>query len=249
MVPVAHPVLGLMLDMDCGASVEEKMEELHAILRESMTSSGLLIISGLHELEATQMVSLMEALGEREEMADWTSMPIDPEDDGKESDAVPTVEAPGEARVRILGTAVNEETGKPLSLRADIGYEWYAHAHTHTQREREREKKKKKEKRHIRHTVTSICFLISVTDGEERARVNICTRVSGIKTRLQTHTPCFTACNRLPKERRLCSPSAPNSIRDSSLMSRNLLARQWQTDPTNARPVGLRPSTHISVFG
>ena len=152
MVPVAHPVMGLMLDMDCGASVEEKMEELHAILRESMTSSGLLIISGLHELEATQMVSLMEALGEREEMADWTSMPIDPEDDGKESDTVPTVEAPGEARVRILGTAVNEETGKPLSLRADIGYEWYAHAHTHTQREREREREREnREETHSSH--------------------------------------------------------------------------------------------------
>ena len=140
LVPIAHPIMGVTLHMDSGVSVEDKMDELHGIIRETMQTVGLLIFTGLHELSASQMVRMMEALGEREEMADWSSMPIDPEDDGKEGEGVPTVEAPGEPRVRVLGTAVNEQTGKPLSLRADIGYEWYVQPYTHTQKETNRER-------------------------------------------------------------------------------------------------------------
>ena len=106
-----------------GVAVREGHEgdvpRLRGELRAIVDEAALVVVDNL-ELEPSQLVELMTAFAPRELMTDWSKMPIMPEHDGVEG--APTVNCEGEPLVRWLGNVVDRETGKPLTLLADIGY-------------------------------------------------------------------------------------------------------------------------------
>ena len=116
-----------------GVGVEVKegygsdVERLRGGLKELVARDALVVVDGL-DVEPKQLVELMTAFAPREKMTDWSKMPLLPENDGVEG--AQTVNCPGEPLVRYLGNVVDEKTGEPLTLLADIGYEWHQDSST-----------------------------------------------------------------------------------------------------------------------
>ena len=74
------------------------------------------------ESVATWMESVMEELGSRDEMSDFSGTPVDPDADG-DVDFKPAI-VDGHPKIRLLGNTFDERR-VPTALLANLGYQWH----------------------------------------------------------------------------------------------------------------------------
>ena len=121
---------GVELDL---TSASVPMDELRArVRREINHGDGLVVLRGFATGDgvdaAARMEELMLAFGDRECMSSFSNTPMDPAESAEGGDENAEGCHLSGFRVRRLGNTVNPITGKPSSLLAKAGYEWFVGA-------------------------------------------------------------------------------------------------------------------------